>query len=119
MEVMEALLIHSIKRERGEGWSDLSILVVNMRALTVALALLTAASSTLAVVGPGKVTGNTAGNVNLHSITVSADACLVHDPTLCKDSSGTYFVFCTFIFIPSYFYTAETEVIPRSHRYWN
>jgi hypothetical protein len=31
-----------------------------------------------AVVGPGTVTGNTA----------------VHDPTMCKDSSGTYFVFC-------------------------
>lgn len=31
-----------------------------------------------AQVGPGTVTGNTA----------------VHDPTMCKDSSGTYFVFC-------------------------
>ncbi|KAL0960854.1 hypothetical protein HGRIS_005870 [Hohenbuehelia grisea] len=32
-----------------------------------------------AVVGPGVVTGNTA----------------VHDPTMCKDSRGTYFVFST------------------------
>lgn len=31
-----------------------------------------------AVVGPGVVTGNTA----------------VHDPTMCKDNSGKYFVFC-------------------------
>lgn len=31
-----------------------------------------------AVVGPGVVTGDTA----------------VHDPTMCKDNSGTYFVFC-------------------------
>lgn len=28
---------------------------------------------------PGRVTGNTA----------------VHDPTICRDSAGTYFVFCT------------------------
>ncbi|KAI0785423.1 glycoside hydrolase family 43 protein [Irpex lacteus] len=50
-----------------------------MRVLTAAFALLTVASSVLAVVGPGTVTGNTA----------------VHDPTMCKDSSGTYFVFST------------------------
>ncbi len=31
-----------------------------------------------AVVGPGTVTGNTA----------------VHDPTMCKDSAGKYYVFC-------------------------
>jgi len=33
---------------------------------------------TNAQVGPGVVTGNTA----------------VHDPTMCKDASGKYFVFC-------------------------
>lgn len=31
-----------------------------------------------AVVGPARVTGNTA----------------VHDPTICKDKNGKYFVFC-------------------------
>ena len=33
-----------------------------------------------AVVGPGTVTGDTA----------------VHDPTMCKDNSGKYWVFCMF-----------------------
>ncbi|PAV20629.1 glycoside hydrolase family 43 [Pyrrhoderma noxium] len=41
--------------------------------------LLAAVESCLAVVGPGKVTGDTA----------------VHDPTMCKDNAGTYFVFST------------------------
>ena len=40
---------------------------------------LAAVESCLAVVGPGKVTGDTA----------------VHDPTMCKDNAGTYFVFST------------------------
>lgn len=44
-----------------------------------ALALLSFATFGHAVVGPGVVTGNTA----------------VHDPTMCKDSSGKYFVFST------------------------
>lgn len=48
-----------------------------MRSL-FALALLSFASLGYAVVGPGVVTGNTA----------------VHDPTMCKDNSGKYFVFC-------------------------
>lgn len=43
-----------------------------------ALASLSFATLGYAVVGPGIVTGNTA----------------VHDPTMCKDSSGKYFVFC-------------------------
>ncbi|KAF7768127.1 CAZyme family GH43 [Agaricus bisporus var. burnettii] len=49
-----------------------------MRSL-FALALLSFASLGYAVVGPGVVTGNTA----------------VHDPTMCKDNSGKYFVFST------------------------
>lgn len=44
-----------------------------------ALALLSFATFGYAVVGPGVVTGNTA----------------VHDPTMCKDNSGKWFVFCT------------------------
>lgn len=40
--------------------------------------LLSLACLAHAVVGPGTVTGNTA----------------VADPTICKDNSGTYFVFC-------------------------
>ena len=43
-----------------------------------ALASLSFATFGYAVVGPGAVTGNTA----------------VHDPTMCKDNSGKYFVFC-------------------------
>lgn len=43
-----------------------------------ALASLSFATFGYAVVGPGVVTGNTA----------------VHDPTMCKDNSGKYFVFC-------------------------
>jgi arabinan endo-1,5-alpha-L-arabinosidase len=42
----------------------------------ISLAVLTQAQ-----VGPGVVTGNTA----------------VHDPTMCKDASGRYFVFCEFM----------------------
>ncbi|KAI0319734.1 glycoside hydrolase family 43 protein [Amylostereum chailletii] len=41
--------------------------------------LLALSGLSLAVVGPGKVTGDTA----------------VHDPTMCKDNSGTYWVFST------------------------
>lgn len=43
-----------------------------------ALSTLTLATLAYAQVGPGYVTGNTA----------------VHDPTMCKDNSGKYFVFC-------------------------
>ncbi|KAJ7065080.1 glycoside hydrolase family 43 protein [Mycena belliarum] len=51
---------------------------MHLRSL-VPLTLLALAARCLAVVGPGKVTGNTA----------------VHDPTMCKSSSGMYFVFST------------------------
>ena len=56
--------------------------------LSSILAVISFATSALAVVGPGVVTGNTA----------------VHDPTMCKDNTGKYFVFCKFplsLFIPS------------------
>jgi arabinan endo-1,5-alpha-L-arabinosidase len=48
-----------------------------------ALTLLSFATAGHAVVGPGVVTGNTA----------------VHDPTMCKDNSGKYFVFCELLAI--------------------
>ncbi|KAF9463022.1 glycoside hydrolase family 43 protein [Collybia nuda] len=44
-----------------------------------ALSILASATIAYAVVGPGRVTGNTA----------------VHDPTMCKDNTGKYFVFST------------------------
>ena len=47
----------------------------SMRTLLLLLAF---TSIVYAVVGPGTVTGNTA----------------VADPTMCKDNSGTYYVFC-------------------------
>ncbi|KAI0691978.1 glycoside hydrolase family 43 protein [Cytidiella melzeri] len=50
-----------------------------MHVFTTAFALLATITSAWAYPGPGVVTGNTA----------------VHDPTLCKDASGTYFVFST------------------------
>ncbi|PPQ77483.1 hypothetical protein CVT25_011353 [Psilocybe cyanescens] len=50
-----------------------------MRWLSALLPSLALASLGQAVVGPGTVTGNTA----------------VHDPTMCKDKDGTYFVFST------------------------
>ncbi|KAF9485856.1 glycoside hydrolase family 43 protein [Pholiota conissans] len=50
-----------------------------MHWLSSSLFSLALAGLSQAVVGPGTVTGNTA----------------VHDPTMCKDSSGTYFVFST------------------------
>ncbi|KAI0785418.1 arabinanase [Irpex lacteus] len=48
-----------------------------MQILGIALSLLTAASSVLSFPEPDPVTGDTR----------------VHDPSMCKDSSGTYFVF--------------------------
>jgi arabinan endo-1,5-alpha-L-arabinosidase len=48
-----------------------------MRVLPAFLTL-TFAALARAVVGPAPVTGNTA----------------VHDPTMCKDSSGKYWIFC-------------------------
>ncbi|KAI0785424.1 glycoside hydrolase family 43 protein [Irpex lacteus] len=50
-----------------------------MKILGVTLSLLAVAASVLAFPEPGFVTGDTR----------------VHDPTLCKDASGTYFVFST------------------------
>ncbi|KAJ7600462.1 glycoside hydrolase family 43 protein [Mycena floridula] len=47
--------------------------------LLFAAAIVSLGNASTAVVGPGTVTGNTA----------------VHDPSLCKDASGTYFVFST------------------------
>jgi len=44
--------------------------------------LLSLASVVLAQVGPGYVTGSTN----------------VHDPTMCKDKNGKYFVFCRPLF---------------------
>ncbi|KDR82661.1 hypothetical protein GALMADRAFT_238117, partial [Galerina marginata CBS 339.88] len=52
-----------------------------MRLLFALISALAFATLGHAVVGPGTVTGNTA----------------VHDPTMCKDNSGTYFVFSTAI----------------------
>jgi len=49
-----------------------------MRWLSLLLPSVALATLGHAVVGPGTVTGNTA----------------VHDPTMCKDNSGTYYVFC-------------------------
>ena len=46
--------------------------------LPATFSLLAFAAFGRAVVGPGVVTGDTA----------------VHDPTMCKDNSGTYWVFC-------------------------
>ncbi|KAF9568809.1 glycoside hydrolase family 43 protein [Agrocybe pediades] len=50
-----------------------------MRWLSLILPSIALATVGHAVVGPGVVTGNTA----------------VHDPTMCKDNSGTYYVFST------------------------
>ena len=70
-----------------------------MRFLIAALSFLAVASSVLAFPEPNFVTGDTRGMVRVSSITnvrrASFDvASAVHDPTLCKDSSGRYFVFC-------------------------
>jgi hypothetical protein len=55
-----------------------------------------------AVVGPGKVTGNTA----------------VHDPSMCKSASGQYFVFCQcFAVLPRIRSIAEAE-LSAQRREW-
>ncbi|KIY63299.1 glycoside hydrolase family 43 protein [Cylindrobasidium torrendii FP15055 ss-10] len=50
-----------------------------MAVLSKLLSVVSAAASVYAYVGPGAVTGDTA----------------THDPTMCKDASGTYFLFAT------------------------
>lgn len=59
----------------------LTDLKMYLKSFLTTLALATLAR---AVVGPGTVTGNTA----------------VHDPTMCKDNTGKYFVFCKFAIRP-------------------
>jgi arabinan endo-1,5-alpha-L-arabinosidase len=70
-----------------------------MRSLSV-LALLFFATLGHAVVGPGVVTGNTA----------------VHDPTMCKDNSGKYFVFCASIFEVILF--SKEQALKLTSSYW-
>ncbi len=68
-----------------------------MQILGTALVLLTAVSSVLSFPEPDPVTGDTRGRSTPAQDTVLrviTDKPLVHDPSMCKDSSGTYFVFC-------------------------
>ena len=59
------------------------------------LAILSAlATFAQAQVGPDMVSGNIA----------------VHDPTLCKDNNGKYFLFCAFLF--TFVLVSETHGVP-------
>lgn len=99
-----------------------------MRILAIALSLLAAVSSVLSFPEPDPVTGDTRGRSTSAQdavLRVITDKSLVHDPSMCKDSSGTYFVFCKplililpfsnpcmFTTLPSYTASAVGTAIP-------